>query len=237
LRVGCPIRKPTDHGLVTGSPWLIAGSCVLHRLSTPRHPPCALIARSYQPDVATRVTLSSQFTVSSPKEGPDASVALGATGQHIVFALRAALSTSTCSLLSPPGRPSVDPDSACSPRGASASPGPAEKPGGGVMFIRIRLSKSRPEHKSMGSPTGPRTPLGLSGREVGRKFRPYPQSVKLALIRFGHRPARPCPAGHCARLPAIGDDLLKSGLRSGCRPTPPYQPPPPPPPPLPGGGM
>ena len=39
---GCPIRKSQDHGSVTSSPGLIAGSNVLHRLSTPRHPPCAL---------------------------------------------------------------------------------------------------------------------------------------------------------------------------------------------------
>ena len=31
-----------DHSLVTGSSWLIAGSHVFHRLSTPRHPPYAL---------------------------------------------------------------------------------------------------------------------------------------------------------------------------------------------------
>src|ERR1700679_1821834 len=40
---GFPIRKPPDHSLVTGSPGLIAGSNVLHRLLVPRHPPCALI--------------------------------------------------------------------------------------------------------------------------------------------------------------------------------------------------
>jgi hypothetical protein len=40
--VGCPIRRSTDHCLVTGSLWLIAGSNVLHRLSMPSHPPCAL---------------------------------------------------------------------------------------------------------------------------------------------------------------------------------------------------
>ena len=40
---GCPIRRSQDHCLVTGSLGLIAGSNVLHRLSTPRHPPHALI--------------------------------------------------------------------------------------------------------------------------------------------------------------------------------------------------
>src|SRR5580698_3522996 len=39
---GFPIRKPPDHSLAAGSPGLIAGSSVLHRLLVPRHPPCAL---------------------------------------------------------------------------------------------------------------------------------------------------------------------------------------------------
>ena len=39
---GFPIRKPPDRRLVADSPGLIAGSCVLHRLLVPRHPPCAL---------------------------------------------------------------------------------------------------------------------------------------------------------------------------------------------------
>ncbi len=39
---GCPIRKSQAHRSVTSSPGLIAGSHVLHRLSTPRHPPYAL---------------------------------------------------------------------------------------------------------------------------------------------------------------------------------------------------
>ena len=43
MAIGCPIRRPLDHSLVTGFPRIIAGSCVLHRLSTPRHPPFALI--------------------------------------------------------------------------------------------------------------------------------------------------------------------------------------------------
>jgi hypothetical protein len=40
---GCPIRKSRDRNLVTSSPGLIAGSYVLHRLLTPRHPSHALI--------------------------------------------------------------------------------------------------------------------------------------------------------------------------------------------------
>ncbi len=39
---GFPIRRSSDHSLVTGSPRHIAGSYVLHRLWTPRHSPCAL---------------------------------------------------------------------------------------------------------------------------------------------------------------------------------------------------
>ena len=39
---GFPIRKSTDQSLVGGSPWLIAATHVLHRLSEPRHPPHAL---------------------------------------------------------------------------------------------------------------------------------------------------------------------------------------------------
>ncbi len=39
---GCPIRKSQVHCSGTSSPGHIAGSHVLHRLSTPRHPPSAL---------------------------------------------------------------------------------------------------------------------------------------------------------------------------------------------------
>ena len=41
-RKGCPIRTSQDHSSVTSFPGLFAGSHVLHRLSTPRHPPHAL---------------------------------------------------------------------------------------------------------------------------------------------------------------------------------------------------
>ena len=37
----CSIRKSTDISLTYSSPWLIAVSHVLHRLSVPRHSPCA----------------------------------------------------------------------------------------------------------------------------------------------------------------------------------------------------
>jgi hypothetical protein len=39
---GCPIRKSSDITLVCSSPKLIAAYHVLHRLSNPRHSPCAL---------------------------------------------------------------------------------------------------------------------------------------------------------------------------------------------------
>src|SRR5260370_13362034 len=40
--VGCPIRTPPDHSLVSGSPKLFAATRVLRRLLLPRHPSCAL---------------------------------------------------------------------------------------------------------------------------------------------------------------------------------------------------
>lgn len=39
---GCPIRRSPDHSLFGGSPGHIAAYNVLHRLCTPRHPPCTL---------------------------------------------------------------------------------------------------------------------------------------------------------------------------------------------------
>src|SRR5438067_11093072 len=42
-RVGFPIRKSRDRRLVSTSPGLIAAAYVLHRLSAPRHPSCALV--------------------------------------------------------------------------------------------------------------------------------------------------------------------------------------------------
>ena len=57
LRPGCPIRKSQDQGSVTSSPGLIAGSYVLHRLSTPRHPSSALNDLVMPTDRRTPVTL------------------------------------------------------------------------------------------------------------------------------------------------------------------------------------
>src|SRR3954454_21123778 len=42
-RVGFPIRRSRGLRLVSTSPGLIAAAHVLHRLSAPRHPPCALV--------------------------------------------------------------------------------------------------------------------------------------------------------------------------------------------------
>src|ERR1700730_12510996 len=42
-RAGFPIRRSRDQRLVSTSPRLIAAAHVLHRLSAPRHPPCALV--------------------------------------------------------------------------------------------------------------------------------------------------------------------------------------------------
>src|SRR5436190_10485296 len=41
--VGFPIRRSRGQRLVSTSPGLIAAAHVLHRLSAPRHPPCALV--------------------------------------------------------------------------------------------------------------------------------------------------------------------------------------------------
>src|ERR671937_3015953 len=42
-RAGFPIRTSPDQRLVSTSPGLFAAAHVLHRLSAPRHPPCALV--------------------------------------------------------------------------------------------------------------------------------------------------------------------------------------------------
>ena len=47
--MGCPIRTSPDHSLFSNSPKLIAASHVLHRLSTPRHPPIALSSLTISP--------------------------------------------------------------------------------------------------------------------------------------------------------------------------------------------
>ncbi len=47
--LGCPIGRSPDHSLFSGSPKLIAANHVLHRLSTPRHPPIALSSLTISP--------------------------------------------------------------------------------------------------------------------------------------------------------------------------------------------
>ena len=42
VMMGCPIRRSPDQRLFDSFPELIAAYHVLHRLSTPRHPPCTL---------------------------------------------------------------------------------------------------------------------------------------------------------------------------------------------------
>src|SRR5688572_14261756 len=75
--MGCPIRTSTDLGLFTSSLWLFADYRVLLRLSTPRHPPCALTAWSHQPDAAAfpsgsppRFRLGLHGMTSSPRGWP-----------------------------------------------------------------------------------------------------------------------------------------------------------------------
>ena len=45
---GFPIRTPSDHRFIDNSPRLIAALHVLHRLNTPRHPPCALTNKQHK---------------------------------------------------------------------------------------------------------------------------------------------------------------------------------------------
>ena len=50
-RPGCPIRKPSDQSLLSGSPKHIAASHVLLRLLAPRHSPCALSSLTMLPTI------------------------------------------------------------------------------------------------------------------------------------------------------------------------------------------
>ena len=91
LRAGCPIRKPRDHCLVTGSLGHIAGSHVLHRLLTPRHPPFALdrlISSTSRPPLRTPESPPSRSVGRSDKRQQrecasqsTRSVSLGVTAQ------------------------------------------------------------------------------------------------------------------------------------------------------------
>src|SRR5579862_3628218 len=60
------IRKSRDRRMVSFSPGLIAAAHVLHRLSVPRHPPCALvllIRRTPDIDVAMEFSRSTRAEV------------------------------------------------------------------------------------------------------------------------------------------------------------------------------
>ena len=64
----CSIRKSTDLAPTYGSPWLIAVSHVLLRLSVPRHSPCALCSltifvESWVFRVESLIILNSQFSI------------------------------------------------------------------------------------------------------------------------------------------------------------------------------
>ena len=78
---GPPIRKPSDHSPLAGSPRHIAGHHVLHRLLMPRHPPNAQKNKQQRHTNKTRNTLSQksyskmlastiQFTTNPPTPPP-----------------------------------------------------------------------------------------------------------------------------------------------------------------------
>ncbi len=67
LRVGCPIRISSDRCSFTSSPKLFAGDRVLHRLLTPRHPPCALTAWPHQTVVRAIVLARTPIRFASPQ--------------------------------------------------------------------------------------------------------------------------------------------------------------------------
>ena len=57
----CSIRKSTDISLTYSSPWLIAVSHVLLRLSVPRHSPCALCSLTIFTSQRRYVLLAQRF--------------------------------------------------------------------------------------------------------------------------------------------------------------------------------
>lgn len=74
--MGCPIRRSQDQSLITDSPGLIAGLRVLHRLSTPRHPPCALLDHTN----LTPGAFAPNFKLMSPDPRPARSKRFGSKG-------------------------------------------------------------------------------------------------------------------------------------------------------------
>ena len=135
MRVGCPIRKSQDHSSVTSSPGLIAGSSVLHRLSTPRHPSRALMLGHTNrtprlPVLGFRLepssALTSQSTVGALKGGPPVSPATTGTsgdheGQHFRLARCIQLLTLLAAFCTPNQRPPCKPDEHLRP-GLSTEP-------------------------------------------------------------------------------------------------------------------
>src|SRR5204863_2574917 len=69
-RVGFPIRKSRDQRSVSTSPRLIAAAHVLHRLSAPRHPPCALVLLIEKNTLMSTAMEFSRFTGSCPRDDP-----------------------------------------------------------------------------------------------------------------------------------------------------------------------
>ena len=117
---GFPIRKSQDQSSVTSSPGLIAGSNVLHRLSTPRHPPCALgsltdptstRSRRNRTEVGlfqfrgapgqedTRVTKGRRPSEDEKKDGPQAPGCSRSLGLGVQWSPSCGLDTSAAPLL------------------------------------------------------------------------------------------------------------------------------------------
>jgi hypothetical protein len=81
--LGCPIRKSPDQCSFDSSPELIAAYHVLHRLSTPRHPPCTLsnliawLTNSRPPTIANQGTFDAIVASTHVPSSRDASAPRG----------------------------------------------------------------------------------------------------------------------------------------------------------------
>src|SRR3954451_16453550 len=87
-RVGFPIRKAWDQRLVSTSPRLIAAAHVLHRLSAPRHPPCALVLLIEKNTCVCRYGVFKVRASSRPpskRRGPKAGPSLKTQQRELVF--------------------------------------------------------------------------------------------------------------------------------------------------------
>src|SRR5690606_8075503 len=89
LGPGSPIRKSPDQRLVAGSPRLIAGSHVLHRLLVPRHPPWALsnllVRAPATPLCSSQASEGGLPAPSEPNSVPTAGNANGIPGPRLWF--------------------------------------------------------------------------------------------------------------------------------------------------------